>query len=47
MARAAVEQLTRHVPDFSVAVAEQYLSGVDPSLLERYLDGLRMAGLKE
>ncbi len=46
-ARAAVEQLTRHEPDYSVADVELALSAMVPSLLERYLDGLRKAGLKE
>ncbi len=48
-ARAAVEQLTRHDPDFSVADVERTFpfSGADPSLRERHLDGLRKAGLKE
>ena len=46
-ARAAVEQLARHEPDYSIANAERSLGGAVPSLVERYLVGLRKAGLKE
>ena len=46
-ARAALEQLTRLEPDYSLANAEASFSGAVPSLLERHLDGLRKAGLKE
>ncbi len=45
-ARATVEQLQRHDPDYSVADAEQTLALGDDSLAERYIDGLREAGLK-
>ncbi len=45
-ARAALEQLARHEPDYSVADVELGAPMV-PSLLEHYLDGLRKAGLKE
>ena len=46
-ARASLEQLARHEPDYSVADAEQTFAAAVPSLVERYLDGLRKAGLKE
>jgi tetratricopeptide (TPR) repeat protein len=46
-ARAVLEQLARDEPDFSVSDAERTFSGAAPSLAERYLDGLRKAGLKE
>ena len=46
-AHAAMEQLARHEPGYSLADAELGWSPAVPSLLERYLDGLRKAGLKE
>jgi adenylate cyclase len=46
-ARAALEQLTRQQPDYSMADAKSDLAGAVPSLLERYVDGLREAGVKE
>jgi adenylate cyclase len=46
-ARAVLEQLARDEPDYSVSDAELTLSSAAPSLAERFLDGLRKAGLKE
>jgi adenylate cyclase len=46
-ARAALEQLARLEPDYSIADAERAFSIAAPSLVERYRDGLRKAGLKE
>ena len=48
-ARAAVKQLARHLLEFSVADIDRTFpsSGTDPGMRERYLDGLRKAGMKE
>jgi adenylate cyclase len=46
-ARAALQKALTVEPDFSLAAAEVMLSVWDPADLERYLDGLRKAGLKE
>ena len=46
-ARATVERLTRHEPGYTLADAERIFGATaDPGLAERYLDGLRRAGLK-
>ncbi len=46
-ARTTLQQLTRHEPDWTLAdAARLVLDGANPSLRERYLDGLRKAGMK-
>jgi adenylate cyclase len=45
-ARSALEKRMRQ-PGWSMAGVKRGLSGVDPDYLERYVEGLRKAGLKE
>jgi adenylate cyclase len=46
-ARAAAEELLRLIPEFSLPGLRLFLSAADPVFLERYIDGLRKAGLPE
>jgi adenylate cyclase len=46
-ARAALREAVRIVPEFSLAGIKLHWSGSDPYFVDRYLDGLRKAGLKE
>jgi adenylate cyclase len=46
-ARAAVRELRRLNPNFSLARLKGFLSSADPVFVERSLDALRKAGLKE
>jgi adenylate cyclase len=46
-ARSAVQELARINPDFSLAGLRLFLLSADPGFLQRWLDGLRKAGLKE
>jgi tetratricopeptide (TPR) repeat protein len=46
-ARTAVEELLCRHPQFSLAGITVRYAGGDPDFLDRYLDGLRKAGLKE
>ena len=43
----AVVELQRRVPDVSVRSSREYLPTSNPELLERFIDGLRKAGLPE
>lgn len=46
-ARSALEEMLRQQPDFTVARFKLTVASADPAWLERYIDGLRKAGLKE
>ena len=46
-ARSALDELLRLQPQSSLAGRRRALANADPDFLERYLDGLRKAGLKE
>ena len=46
-ARSAAAEVLRLQPGYSLAVTRAALGGADPDFLERYLDGLRKAGLPE
>lgn len=46
-ARQAIRELTLSRPGLTVAEVGQALAFIDPEILKRYLDGLRMAGLPE
>jgi TolB-like protein/Flp pilus assembly protein TadD len=46
-ARAALEEVTRQRPDFSLTSLRASSSGWDPTLADRYFEGLRKAGMKE
>jgi tetratricopeptide (TPR) repeat protein len=46
-ARAALEAALKSNPQFSLSGIQLVLSVADPALLERLIDGLRKAGLKE
>ena len=46
-ARAAVQELLQLSPGFSLSSAMPFLSTADPAFVDRYLDGLRKAGLPE
>jgi adenylate cyclase len=46
-ARNAVAELTKARPGLTVAEVNQALGFIEPGILKRYLDGLRMAGLPE
>jgi hypothetical protein len=46
-ARRAVAELTAARAGLTVAEVAQALAFIEPGLLKRYLDGLRMAGLPE
>lgn len=46
-AREALNELLRLVPDLSVSFVRERLPIQDPNCMKRYLDGLRMAGLRE
>jgi len=46
-ANAAREELLRLSPEFSLPGLRLFLSAADPVFLERYIDGLRQAGLPE
>jgi tetratricopeptide (TPR) repeat protein len=46
-ARSALEEAFRIDPDLTLAKVRRRNPGTDPELLERWLDGLRTAGLKE
>jgi adenylate cyclase len=46
-ARAAFKEMQRRHPEFSLASVRLFLSGADSAYVERYIDGLRKAGLKE
>ncbi len=46
-AQAAVQELLRLLPDFSLARARLVSSGMDADLAERFVNALRKAGLPE
>jgi adenylate cyclase len=46
-AQATVQELLRLVPGFSLTGLKLFLPAADPDFVERYLDGLRKAGLPE
>jgi adenylate cyclase len=46
-ARAAIDELLRREPDFSLAAWNDTRPAMDPDFLDRWLDGLRKAGLPE
>jgi tetratricopeptide (TPR) repeat protein len=46
-ARSALQKRLRVQPNLSLASMKRVLVGADPDFVERYLDGLRKAGLKE
>jgi tetratricopeptide (TPR) repeat protein len=46
-AQATVQELLRLVPEFSLTGIKLFLPAADPDFVDRYLDGLRKAGLKE
>jgi adenylate cyclase len=46
-ARSAFEELLRLQPEFSLDVPRAALAAADPDFLERYIDGLRKAGMPE
>jgi adenylate cyclase len=46
-ARSAAEESLRLQPEASVSMLRSFYAGADPGFVERYLDGLRKAGLKE
>ena len=46
-ATAAGENLLRLNPEFTLANLGRFISGADPEFRDRYLDGLRKAGLPE
>jgi adenylate cyclase len=46
-ARLALQEVLRVTPKFSLSGLKMFLSAADPGFIERYLDGLRKAGLKE
>jgi adenylate cyclase len=46
-ANAAVQQQLRLVPSLTIAVVRSHNAATDPDFLERWLDGLRKAGLPE
>ncbi len=46
-ARAAVEDLLQNHPEFSLSTAKLLATAGAPELNERWLDGLRKAGVKE
>jgi adenylate cyclase len=46
-AQGTVQELLRLNPEFSLTGVRQFLQAADPDHLERYVDGLRKAGLKE
>jgi adenylate cyclase len=46
-ARTALQAVLRFQPEISVGLVRLTLSSADPAFSERYIDGLRKAGLKE
>jgi adenylate cyclase len=46
-ARTAIQELARIHPDFSLAGVMVFMSSAEASFAQRYIDGLRKAGLKE
>ena len=46
-ARTAFEEMLRQQPELSVAALGQFFSFADPDWFERFIDGLRKAGLKD
>jgi adenylate cyclase len=46
-AQGTVQELLRSNPEFSLTGVRLFLPAADPDFVERYLDGLRKAGLKE
>jgi adenylate cyclase len=46
-ARSALEEMFRLQPEYSLAIARAALAAADADFRERYIDGLRKAGLKE
>jgi adenylate cyclase len=46
-AREALTRLTDSMPYLSIETVEQSLEFMEPNLLARYIQGLRMAGLRE
>jgi adenylate cyclase len=46
-AQEALQQMTRREPQFSLETLKERLSGAKPNFVQRYVDGLRKAGLSE